>query len=161
MEILKYLSLSSLFQTSPCLEQIASSSVWEESGGLLRLRFLTCTRETRLVEHRKEIQPSRYFRLTLCTPWVNRAGGSDAGWWRPCPGSPSLCASASSHWNSSEVCFPLVSLIVSKLLVFFSQKSKGLAASTLQYHYTYILRIHRSLPMFFPLVPLLTNLSIA
>lgn len=44
-------------------------------------------------------------------PWVSRAGGSDAGWWRSCLGSPSLCTSASWWeliWDPLTTCFSIV-----------------------------------------------------
>lgn len=82
-----------------------------------------------------------------------QAGGGHA--WDPLPSAHQL-----HDENSSEIHLPLVSLLSSSLF-FFSQKNKGLAASASQYHYTYILGIHHTPPMFFPPVPLLTNLSIA
>lgn len=143
----KFLPFSSLYLAFPRLEQV-SSSAWGESEDSGDARF-SCSRKGGFVEHRMRF-----------TPQLGQgvgAGGSDAGWQRSSPGSPSLHRASILALNSPQVHLPFASLTVVKY--FSSQKSKGLAASTSQYQYKRTLHAHCSLPMLFP--PLLTNLSTA
>lgn len=97
----KFLPFSSLFLAFPRLEQV-SSSAWGESEDSGDAR-LSCSRKGGFVEHR--------MRFTLQLGQGVGAGGSDAGWQRSSPGSPSLHR-ASILALAPQVHLPFVSLTV-------------------------------------------------
>lgn len=91
----KFLPFSSLFLAFPRLEQV-SSSAWGESEDSGDAR-LSCSRKGGFVELR--------MRFTLQLGKGFGAGGSDAGWQRSSPGSPSLHRASILALNPPPFCF--------------------------------------------------------
>lgn len=100
----KFLPFRSLFLAFPRLEQV-SSSAWGESEDSGDAR-LSCSRKGGFVELR--------MRFTLQLGKGFGAGGSDAGWQRSSPGSPSLHRASILALNPPQVHLPFVSLTAVK-----------------------------------------------
>lgn len=89
--------LGSLFLTSPCANDTIIICVGRIKGGYY-------IRDSSLIPQKATLGSTEEIDTALGSPcaqtMVSKAVGSDTGLGRWCPGSPSLCALSSSHWNS-------------------------------------------------------------